>query len=497
MKILFYYRGAESFAIESLSAVLKRAGHTTELIFDPGLDNFFYFSVGMFKKLNMPRRLAKKAKRFSPDIIAFSAFTNIYPYAREIAGILKSELNAFTIVGGIHATVLSETVLNESCFDAVCRGEGEYALLELANNLEQGKDITGIRNLWVKDKNGVVHRNDVQPLIRDLDTLPFSDKDLFYRNGAFWGNVSLMTARGCPYHCTYCINSIYHKMYGSEGDPVRRRSVQNVIDELKVCKRKYRPNTINILDDTFTSSTEWLESFASRYAADIRLPFTCSVHPVTVSSRNIKILKEAGCAHISMGVQSGNSELRSRLMQRIGTNEQIIEAGRLIRGAGIHLSTEFIFGLPEETPEMMWESVTLNRVIGPNNISTFLFYPFPGTVMADYCVEKGLLNRESLKKTHDGFGSYYSTLLLRHPHYDFAMNLAFILPLCAKLPTFFGDFLMKNICSRKFGRIARFLGLLGVPLMDTWAAKQHIQDILHMLWRVFRANPAAEETPPI
>jgi len=490
LKILFYYRGAESFGIESLSAVLKRAGHTTDLLFDPGLDNFFYFSFGIFRKLNVPRRLVEKAKRFSPDIIAFSAITNIYPYAREIAALLKSETNAFSLIGGIHATVLAETVLNETCFDTVCRGEGEDALLELANNLEQGKDITGIHNLWVRDENGVIHKNAVDPPMENLDELPFADKDLFYRNGAFWGSVSIMTARGCPYHCTYCVNSFYNMMYGGHGNRVRRRSVQNVIDELKVCKDKYRPRAVNFLDDTFTSSTEWLEDFAPVYATEVRLPFSCNVHPASVNGRNIKILKDAGCASISMGVQSGNSELRGRLMRRTGSNAQIIEAGRLIREAGIHLETEFIFGLPEETPEMMLESVALNRAIRPNDVSTFLFYPFPGTAMADYCVRKGLLDEDSLEKIHNGFGSYHSTILIRHEHHDFAMNLSWILPLCAKLPAAVCDYMIKTICNRKFGRLAGFIGFLGIPMSNTWTAKQRLMDILHMLWRVFRPKPA-------
>ena len=179
MRILFFYRGAESFGIEYLSAVLTQAGHQTELIYDPGLDNNFYVSPGLLKKLNVPRKLVRKARDFSPDLVAFSSITNLYPYIKDMARALKAELKMPAVIGGIHPTVLPELVLQEDCFDIVCRGEGEYALLELADRLEKGEDITDIENLWVKDSQGVIHKNEQRPLIQDLDALPFPDKDLF------------------------------------------------------------------------------------------------------------------------------------------------------------------------------------------------------------------------------------------------------------------------------------------------------------------------------
>ena len=487
MRILFFYRGAESFGIEYLSAVLTQAGHQTELIYDPGLDNNFYVSPGLLKKLNVPRKLVRKARDFSPDLVAFSSITNLYPYIKDMARALKAELKMPAVIGGIHPTVLPELVLQEDCFDIVCRGEGEYALLELADRLEKGEDITDIENLWVKDSQGVIHKNEQRPLIQDLDALPFPDKDLFYRNGAFWRNVSIMTGRGCPYRCTFCVNSFYHQMNTRRERMVRRRSVDNVIQELRLYKQKYRPRTVNFQDDTFSMDIDWLEEFADKYAAEINVPFQCNVHPMTVTREIVKALKKAGCRSVCMGIQSGNNELRKMVLKRPDTNERIIEASRLIKEEGIQLVAEYIFGLPDETPDTMWESVTLNRQIRADNTSTFVFYPFPGTALADYCVRKGLLDAETVDEINNGFGSYHTTLLIKHPYRDFAMNMASLLPLFSKLPPFLSDGHLKKLCSRKHGLLAKTLGLVGVPFMNTWQARERIQDLIHMTWRLFRS----------
>lgn len=197
MKILFYYRGAESFGIEYISAVLKEAGHETELIFDPGFDDTFYFKSHLFDPLKIKEKLLAQAKRFSPDFIAFSSITNLYPYIKDMAYLLKKELKVPAIIGGIHATILPEYVLNEECFDMLCIGEGEYAMLELANRMQEGKDFSDIDNLWVK-RDAKFIRNPERPLIQNLDTLPFADKDMFYKRGAFYKSIQFSASRGCP-----------------------------------------------------------------------------------------------------------------------------------------------------------------------------------------------------------------------------------------------------------------------------------------------------------
>jgi radical SAM superfamily enzyme YgiQ (UPF0313 family) len=159
----------------------------------------------------------------------------------------------------------------------------------------------------------------------------------------------------------------------------------------------------------------------------------------------------------------------------------------LIKEEGIQLVTEYIFGLPDETPEKMWESVTLNRQIRADNTSTFVFYPFPGTALADYCIRKGLLDAETVEEINSGVGSYHTTLLIKHPHRDFALNMASLLPLFSRLPPFLSDGYLEKLCSRKHGLLAKTLGLISVPFMNTWQARERTQDLIHMTWRLFRS----------
>jgi len=495
VRVLFFYRGTEHFGIEYLSAVLTQAGHVTELIYDPGLDNNFHWQWDALRRLNVPSRLMKRARDFAPDLIAFSSITNLYPYVKEMARMLKAELKVPTVIGGIHATVLAESVLKEDCFDIVCRGEGEYALVDLANKLERQEDITSIPNLWVKDEHGVIHRNEPRPLIQDLDSLPFADKDIFYRSGAFWRNVQILTGRGCPYRCTYCVNSYHYRMNVHREKLVRRRSVGNVIEELRINKKKFKPTMIIFADDTFTFSADWLEEFADIYKTEIGVPFQCNIHPLTVKPRTVNALKKAGCGFVSMGIQTANSELRKRLLARNETNERIMDACRLIQDAGIGLETELIFGLPEETPEIIWESVEMNRKIRPHATSTFVFYPFPGTDLADYCLEHGFIDPEGFKNANEGIGSYLSTLLLRHKYSDLVLNVVDLLPLFVKLPDSLSDGLLRRMCARKHGPLAQALGFIGVPLSDPWLAKARTLDYFHMVWRLYKPLPVQRELP--
>ena len=165
MKVLFYYRGAESLGIESISACLKEAGHKTDLIFDPGLDDTFYFKFPLFKRLKIEDKLIKKARKFSPDLIAYGGVSNMYPYVNRIAAKLKEELDVPAVVGGVQASADPTSILDKEYFDIVCKGECEEAFLELADHLESDKDISNIQNIAVKRDGKIIDNKEGPPLI--------------------------------------------------------------------------------------------------------------------------------------------------------------------------------------------------------------------------------------------------------------------------------------------------------------------------------------------
>ena len=483
MKILFYYRGAENFGIEYISAVLKEAGHETGLIFDPGFDDTFYFRTPALKLLKVKEKLIEQAKSFSPDLMAFSSITNLYPYVKEMAYALKKELNVLAVIGGVHSNALPEYVLKEPCFDMLCLGEGEYPMLDLTQRMSQGRDFSDIDNLWVKRKDRII-RNKERPLIEDLDRLPFPDKELFYKKGAFYKDMLIMTSRGCPYHCSFCVNSFYLDKYGSK--TIRRRGVDKIIEEIRMYKERYNPRFIHFDDDVFTASDGWFEEFSRRYRAEIGIEFLVNIHPAMVNRRTAILLKEAGCRVACMGVQTGNERSRLDLLRRNDSNSRIMEAARVLKDADIHLTTEFIFGLPDETEEQSWESVLFNSAIRPASTSTFIFYPFPGTELAEFSVKSGLLDEESLEMIKEGRGSYHTSLFLKNDHNHFFLNTAMLLPLFSKFPVLIRNGYFRKFCRKKTNFLHRLLGICAIPFFNPFLFREKLINYLRMFWVYLR-----------
>lgn len=479
MKILFYYRGAENFGIEYISALLKEAGHSVELIFDPGFDDTFYFRADFLKFLDAKERLLSQARRFSPDLLAFSSITNLYPYVKEMARLLRKEFKAPFIIGGVHPSALPEYVLREDCFDMVCVGEGEYAMLELAGRMEEGRDFSDIKNLWVKS-NGKIIRNPERPLVEDLDSLPFPDKELFYKRGAFYRSVQVAASRGCPYHCSFCVNSFYQQKYGHKA--LRRRRVNKVIEELKIYKNKYNPRFVHFADDIFTTSLSWLEEFSGKYRKEIGIKFLVNIHPAAVNKRIAFLLRDAGCWGVCMGIQSGSQEVRRELLKRNETDSLILETARVLKEEGIYLTTEFIFGSPGETEESAWQSVLLNEKIRPDSTATFTLYPFPGTELAEASAKAGLLDEKSAAMIKEGRGSYHTTLFLKNSDNDFLFNLAMLLPVSLRLPGFMRNGCLRKFCRRKTGLSHRILGICAIPFFNPVLCREKLINYLRMFW---------------
>ena len=244
MKIAFVCFGEEQLGVEYLSAVLKSNGHNTKLFFDPLLFNDFILKIRSFARiLSCKPTILKELEKFKPDLICFSVISDHYINACDLAKSIKKTTKAPIVFGGIHPTSVPEEVIKNNFVDYVVVGEGEYALLELVSVLEKGKDTTKIQNIWSK-KNKKIIKNPLRPLIGNLDELPFPDKELFCERVPFIASkYTTVTSRGCPFKCTFCNNSYMQRLYhGSKY--FRRRSVDNVIEELKLAKSKYNPKQV-------------------------------------------------------------------------------------------------------------------------------------------------------------------------------------------------------------------------------------------------------------
>jgi anaerobic magnesium-protoporphyrin IX monomethyl ester cyclase len=385
MNIVFCYAAGEEYlGIEYLSAVLKEKGHRTCLIYDPCLFQDYYISNSFFSGIFSYRdRVIKEILSSGPDLIAFSVNTGEYEWAAKTAFLIRDKCKKPIVFGGHHATCVPEDIIKEDFVDFVIQGEGESALLELVEHLQGSRSIGNVGNLYYKS-DAEIHKNALKPLIGDLDNLPFPDKDLFYSKMPYLSKTyTIMTSRGCPYHCSYCHNSHVQKLYEGKGDLLRRRSVDSVIEELRGRKDMYRPDSVLFQDEIFILDLAWLKEFSKRYRGEIGLPYACYVHPGVVSAETVSLLRISGCRSVNIGIESVNDEIRRKLLHRNISQQQITEALRLFKENHIYCRGYFVIGLPGQKEKDLLDVVDFCNKHRFGTPMVFWLQYFPKTAIAE------------------------------------------------------------------------------------------------------------------
>lgn len=412
MRIVLIYNGSENLGIESISSTLKSKGHEVFLLFDPAVfSGDVFINIKLLSKLkNINQVIIKKALELKPDLIGFSVYTGNYRWSAEIAKGIKELSDVPIVFGGCHASAVADKILDNSFIDFVIVGEGEHAIIDLLENLPQGKSkekLRSIPNLCFKENNKL-HMSPPRPYIKDLDTLPYPDKRLFFdQEPVLESNPYLiMTSRGCPYNCTYCSNNMYRALYNFESQHVRRRSPENVINELKIAKKSGKVKQIYFIDDVFTVNKLWLEDFIERYINEINLPFFCYAYPSTINRDIASLLKKGGCTLLGMGIQSGSERIRRDIFHRRNTNDMIIKAMSILKDFDLNVSMDHIFGAPSETEQDLEQSYNLYRQLKPNLILTFWLNYYPRTQIIEKAKSLGLITDKEINEIEDGVIGY-------------------------------------------------------------------------------------------
>lgn len=365
----------EPHGIMHISALLKREGHWTSLVVATEEDP------------------VETALRLKPDVVGYTVYTGTQNYYLDLNRRIRAQLpGVFSIFGGPHPTFFPEMIEHEGV-DGICVGEGEYATLDLLNALQAGDEIVGILN-WHFKLDGEIVRNPVRPLLtsEQLDELPFPDRDLLYNvHPASRRNKirPFITGRGCPYSCTYCFNKAYRDLYRGLGRAMRRRSVEDVIQEIKAVRTRYPLEFITFMDDTFILNRQWLQEFGVRYKAEVDLPFWCQVRADLVTDEMMALFKDAGCVSVSFGLEAGNDRLRNAILKRRMSREQILDASRIFRRHGIAFMTNNMLGLPTGSLETDFETLELNVQCRPSYANVFLFQPYPKTELGQLACREG------------------------------------------------------------------------------------------------------------
>jgi len=397
-RILFVERDIsyEPQGIMVLSAVLKQAGHDVALTLANVEDPVAF------------------ALEYQPDILGFSVLTGSQQFFFDLNRRIRSALDpvraaaglapVFSAFGGPHPTFFPE-MIGEAGVDGICVGEGEGALLDLANALSNGhggKEAalpatlpTSIPNWWFNTDRGVV-RNPVRPLIRDLSALPDPDRELVYDKHPVLANSKIkhfITSRGCPYDCTYCFNHAYYEIYRGERRG-HQLPVDAVINQVNQARSRWPLAHVVFVDDLFILRSDWLEEFADKWPHQVGLPFFCNVRAdmLVKDPRRVELLKRAGCHTVSMGIEAANDRLRVELLKRRITRRQIVDAGRMVRAAGMHITATNILALPTSTLEDDFDTMRLNAEAHISYAHAWLFQPYPGTELGQFTAEHGLVH---------------------------------------------------------------------------------------------------------
>lgn len=324
-----------------------------------------------------------------PDVVGISSMTFLLIDSLKVARIAK-EIDPRTqvVIGGAHPSIYPEEMVSHPDIDFIVMGEGEHTFTEMLPALEKESSLAGIAGVGYKE-NGHAKVNPLRPFIRDLDSLPFPDRELIptekYYNVLGDSKVtmtSLLTSRGCPFKCTFCTNK--------DGKVCRMRSPENVVQEIRECYAKGITD-FDIIDDTFTINKKRAMAIADLILeSGMKITMDLRARVDTVDQELLDKLAAAGCNRIRFGVESGDPGVLQNIQKGI-TLDQIRKAYPMARKAGMVTFAYFMLGMPGETEVEIKKSLALAKELKPDFAQFLIFTPFPATQSYTEGMEKGIL----------------------------------------------------------------------------------------------------------
>ena len=369
-----------------LGAVLLNGGYSVEVI-DIDID---FPNVDQFTEF---------IKETRPAVVGFTAVTPSFNDAVRLAGIIKRIYKPFIIFGGPHTTAIPFEVLKESNIDAVVVGEGEETILEFMNNFKTGNMIP-VPGLIIK-KGSRILKGARREFIKNLDKLPFPAWSLLKHQRKYSPPdaltipvATLLTSRGCPYRCTFCQAP---KLWGRN---IRRRSVDNVIEEIRFLISEYNIKEIHIADDDFSHSEEWTMDFLSRAKKEIykvRFLFMNGLRIDNVNRVLLEEMKKTGFVNVGFGVESGVQSILNRVKKGLKIQE-IKKKFRIAKKLGFKTWAFFILGLPGDNKRTIRETIKFSILLDPDFAKYFFLVPYPGTEVYEEFRSRGMLRSNDFSK---------------------------------------------------------------------------------------------------
>lgn len=366
-----------SHGLASIGTVLRKRGHEVDLI--------------DLRQLAGWDDLAKKIKDNPAQAYGIQVSpVDLFGGLATVATIKTNVPDAKIIVGGLLPT-LSPDKFDFKVIDTVFMGEGEVTFPQILEDYERGKPLPKL----IKGARPV------------LDDLPWIDRDFFkyelemtcsFAPGEPLPTITMLSGRGCPYHCAFCQpaeNAVF-------GKPFRRRSVNDVLAEMRHLYDKYHYQSASFWDDTFTISKKWVYEFCDQYDIPARLAANSRADIICNNEDMIARLAEVGMKWLAIGVESGSQRMLD-FLNKGTTVEENYKAAEICRRYGIKIFAAFMVGLPTETKEEALLTEKMINDIQPEWPCVYWYTPIPGTKLHKYCRDHNLMlhdpDEETIERT--------------------------------------------------------------------------------------------------
>ncbi len=380
--------------IAYLAAVVEKKGHEVTVI-DCQAEKLTY------------ETFRDRISRISADVIGVTATTLLYKSAMRLITIAKQvQPQALTILGGSHGTFWDENALKEyPSLDLVVRREGEQTLIELIETLQAKGSLSKVLGVTLRDSAGNIVRTPDRPFIKDLDELPFPAHHLLPLSSLKrMGKIlfPLISSRGCVYWCDFCSTV---RMFGRA---YRMRSPKNVVDEMQLVHEKYGVDQVTFYDDAFTVDRERVIKICEELRArKLKLMWDCGTRVDMVDRELLKVMRDAGCFAVWLGVESGSEAILDAMNKRIKLNQTRL-AYKTAHDVGLMTIANVVLGFPGETEQTAWETIRFVKELNPDDVGFYVATPYPGTPMYDQVIKNGWLRVTDFDK-YDTAGPTFET----------------------------------------------------------------------------------------
>jgi anaerobic magnesium-protoporphyrin IX monomethyl ester cyclase len=402
-RLIGFYNRYFPLGLVSVATVLRDAGHEVA-VYDADINDrprlmdyaqlpeYYPRYLASLREPDHPvwQEVRRTIEHFEPQVVGISLWTTYAASSFRVAEISKTLYPACpVIVGGPHATVKPDEVLQIApAVDYVVRGEGEKTVVELVTALADSarKDnlqLATIKGLSFRDGTAIRHNPD-RDRIRNLDELPLPDRALLMKEATYSAEDMglIMTSRGCPFSCAFCVTENRH---------VRYRSIEHVLAEVRHVRTRYGTRQFSFKDDSFTVNSRRVIEFCDALArAGLSIGWECNTRVDLVQEEVLVRMKKAGCNSIKVGIESGSEAELERMNKGI-TLDQARHAAALFRKTGLHWTGYFLMGTPAECLEDIYKTLAFLYELKPDFASVGVYEPFPGTAMFEEGLRRGLV----------------------------------------------------------------------------------------------------------